>query len=64
MRRLLSTKFAKGSLWETPAQFAARMKKVEDHMNNEMPDCLKRLGECLLSRAEELKRRGAERIPK
>ena len=27
VRRLLSTKFAKGSLWETPAQFAARMKK-------------------------------------
>ena len=64
VRRLLSTKFAKGSLWETPAQFAARMKKVEDHMNNEMPDCLERLGKCLLSRAEELKRRGGERIPK
>ena len=64
VRKLLSTKFAKGSLWETPTQFAARMKKVEEHMNYEMSDCLERLGKALLPRAAELKKRLGERIPK
>ena len=64
IRRLLSTKFAKCSLWETPSQFAARMKKVEDHMNTEMEDSLQALGKALLPRAVELKWRKGERIPK
>ena len=64
IRRLLSTKFAKCSLWETPSQFAARMKKVEDHMNTEMEDSLQALGKALLPRAVELKWRQGERIPK
>jgi hypothetical protein len=64
IRRLLSTKFSKCSLWETPQQFAARMKKVEKYMNSEMQDSLSALGKALLPRAEELKRRQGERIPK
>ena len=64
MRRLLSTKFSKCSLWETPTQFAARMKKVEQYMNTEMKDSLQALGKALLPRAEELKSRKGERIPK
>ena len=39
VRRLLSTKFAKSSLCETPAQFASRMKRVEHHLNYVM-SCL------------------------
>ena len=64
IRRLLSTKFAKCSLWETPSQFAARMKKVEDHMNTEMEDALQALGKALVPRAVELKWRCGERLPK
>ena len=64
IRRLLSTKFSKCSLWETPQQFAARMKKVENYMNTEMQDSLAALGKALLPRAEELKKRQGERIPK
>ena len=66
VRRLLSTKFGKSSLYETPGQFAARMLKVERYMNNEMGDgeSLLRLGEALHKRAEDLKNRGGERLPK
>ena len=64
IRRLLSTKFSKCSLWETPQQFATRMKKVEDYMNSEMQDALTALGKALLPRAEDLKKRQGERIPK
>ena len=64
IRRLLSTKFSKCSLWETPQQFAARMKKVEHYMNTEMEESLQSLGKALLPRAVELKRRNGERIPK
>ena len=62
IRRLLSTKFSKCSLWETPQQFAARMKKVESYMNTEMD--LAALGKALLPRAEDLKKRRGERLPK
>ena len=64
MRRLLSTKFSKCSLWEPPQQLAARMKKAEKYMNTEMKDALQDLGKSLLPRAEELKSRKGERIPK
>ena len=64
VRRLLSTKFSKCSLWETPQQFAARMKRVEKYMNTEMKDSFQDLGKALLPRAEELKSRKGERIPK
>lgn len=65
VRRLLSTKFCKCSLWETPQQFAVRMAKVEKHINEEMGDTLERLGkEALLKRAAALKKAGGERLPK
>ena len=65
VRRLLSTTFCKCSLWETPQQFAARMAKVEKHMNEEMGDALERLGkEALLKRAAALKKARGERLPK
>ena len=74
MRRLLSTKFAKCSLYETPAQFAARMKRAEHYLNYDMEDVkkgdtkggqsLERLGQSLHSRAQQLKDLGGERIPK
>ena len=41
-----------------------RMKKVEDYMKNEMQDSLAALGKALLPRAEDLKKRQGERIPK
>ena len=65
VRRLLSTKFYKCSLWETPQEFAKRMAKVEQYMNEEMGDFLERLGkEALLKRAAKLKKSGGERLPK
>ena len=65
VRRLLSTRFYKCSLWETPQQFAARMAKVEKHMNEEMGGALERLGkEALLKRAATLKKSRGERLPK
>ena len=65
VRRLLSTKFCKCSLWETPQQFAARMAKMEKHMNEEMGDALERLGkEALLKRAAASKKARGERLPK
>ena len=66
VRRLLSTKFAKCSLYETPEQFAARMKKVEHYLNYEMKDgeSLASLGKALHKRAQQLKDLRGERIPK
>ena len=62
---MLSSKFCKCSLWETPQQFASRMSKVEKYMNEEMGDALERLGkEALLKRAAALKKLGGERLPK
>ena len=57
VRRLLSTKFYKCSSLETLQQFAARVAKVEKHMNEEMEDGLERLGkEALLKKAAKLKK--------
>ena len=74
VRRLLSTRFAKCSLYETPAQFAARMKKVEHYLNYDMKDVkkgdtkggqsLERLSHSLHNRAQKLKDLQGERIPK
>ena len=66
VRRLLSTKFLKSSLHESPEQFAARMLKVEQYMNYEMGDgeSLQRLGKHLHQRAKKLKDLRGERIPK
>ncbi len=66
MRRLLSKKFAKCSLYETPAQFAARMKRVEHYLNYDMKDgdSLEKLGNSLHQRAQQLKDLKGERIPK
>ena len=66
VRRLLSTKFAKCSLYETPTQFKARMKRVEDYLNYEMKggDSLEKLGKALHTRAQLLKDLQGERLPK
>ena len=65
VRRLLSTTFCKCSLWETLQQFAARVAKVEKHMNEEMGDALEKLGrEALFKRAAKLKELRRERLPK
>ena len=74
VRRLLSTNFARSSLYETPAQFASRMKRVEHHLNYVMKDpnkgdtkggqSLERLNQSLRSRAQQLKDLKGERIPK
>ena len=66
VRRLLSKKFLTNSLWETPSQFQARMKKVEDYLNNEMGEgkSLENLGQELHTRAEKLKQLKGERLPK
>ena len=66
VRRLLSSKFRRETLHETPGQFAARMKKVERYLNYEMKDgeSLEKLGHALHKRSEELKKRKGERLPK
>ena len=66
VRRLLSTTFARKKLKETPGQFAARMKKVERHMNREMGNgqSLLSLGKSLIKRSPDLKQRKGERLPK
>ena len=63
---MLGTKFSKCSLWETPAQFKARMLKVERYLNYEMGngESLQKLGKDMLTRAEQLKNSGGERLPK
>ena len=66
VRRLLSTKFGKCSLWETPVQFKARMLKVEQYMNYEMGEskAMEKLGRALFKRANLLKNLEGERLPK
>ena len=66
VRRLLSTTFARSALHESPGQFAARMKRVEQHMNYEMGegDSLQRLGQELHQRSAKLKELKGERLPK
>ena len=66
VRRLLAGRFAKNSFHETPIQFAARMKRVEEYMNYEMKggDSLTKIGEALHTRAQKLKDLKGERIPK
>ena len=66
VQRFLSTKFAKCSLWEKPAEFKARMLKVEQYMNYQMSDgeSLERLGRALIKRAELLKSSKGKRLPK
>ena len=66
VRRLLSSKFSRKALHETPGQFAARMAKVERYLNYEMSggESLQNLGEELHERAESLKKLRGERLPK
>jgi hypothetical protein len=66
VRRLLSTKFARKALYETPVQFAARMSKVEQHLNYDMGDgeSLLNLGKDLHQRCDDLKKLRGERLPK
>ena len=68
IRRLESTDFVCRHLCETPAQFKARMQKIEDFMNS--PDFRAEGGNGLLglakemrSRAEGIMRSGGERLP-
>ena len=55
VRRLLDQEFTCSRLSETPAQFRARMQKVEDHMNS--VDFAKAGGHGLLGLAKELRTR-------
>jgi len=66
VRRLLSTKFARKALYETPLQFAARMSKVEHYLNYEMGDgeSLLKLGQDMHERYEDMKKLQGERLPK
>lgn len=69
VRRLLQSQFARKSLHETPGQFAARMKKVEHHMNYVMGrsapgEALLNLGQRLHKRSEDMIKLKGERLPK
>ena len=69
VRRLLATKFMRKALKESPGEFRARMLKVEKYMNYEMGKngrgrALVELGDSLHQRAEALKQRQGERLPK
>ena len=69
VRRLLSQKFMRKALNESPGEFRARMSKVEKHMNYKMGkhgrgQALLELGESLHERCEALKQRQGERLPK
>ena len=66
VRRLLSTTFVRHALHETPNQFAARMQKVENHLNKTMGKgtSLMKLGCALHTRSRDLKKRKGERLPK
>ena len=70
IRRLLYGEFTCKTLCETPAQFAVRVKKVEDYMNSPAFAAspggagLLGLAKELRPRCEELVRRQGERIPK
>ena len=54
------------ALYETPVQLAARMSKVEHHLNYDMGDgdSLLNLGKDLHQRCGELKKLRGERLPK
>ena len=54
------------ALYETPVQFAARMSKVEHHLNYDMGDgeSLLNLGKDLHQRCDDLKKLKGERLPK
>ena len=69
VRRLLHSRFGRKALYETPNQFAARMKKVEEYMNYEMGtaapgEALLQLGRDMHKRSAELKLLRGERLPK
>ena len=69
VRRLLQSQFARKSLVETPGQFAARMRKVEHHMNYVMGkqapgEALLKLASQTHKRSEDLKNLKGERLPK
>ena len=69
VRRLLQSQFARKSLHETPGQFAARMKKVEHHMNYVMGrsapgEALLNLGQRMHKRSEDMIKLKGERLPK
>ena len=66
VRRLLSTKFARKGLHETVNQFASRMLKVENYMNNEMGEgqSLQDLGREYHGRSQQLIDLQGERLPK
>ena len=66
IRRLLSTKFTRTALSESPGQFCRRMARVERYMNEEMGDgySLQNLGKELHERAEILTKSKGERLPK
>ena len=69
VRRLLSTKFMRKALNETPGEFRARMLKVEKYLNYEMGrngpgQALLELGDTLHQRCEALIERKGERLPK
>ena len=69
VRRLLNTRCMRKAIKESPSEFKARMLKVEKHMNYEMGKngrgrALVELGDSLHQRAEALKQRQGERLPK
>ena len=66
VRRLLSTKFARKALHETPMQFASRMAKVEHYLNYDMGEgqALQKLGADMHERSASLKEKQGERLPK
>ena len=69
IRRLLDTELAATRIWETPAQFTQRMKRVEDHLNSSAfaaPDGtgLACLAKELRSRCQQVIERRGQRIPK
>ena len=66
MRRLLSTKFARKTLYETPAQLSVRMPKVGHHLHYEMDDgeLPFNLGKDLHKRCQDLQKPKGERLPK
>ena len=65
VRRLLANKFVRKTLYEAPAQFAARMSKVENYLNKEMGEgeSMLKLGGDLHERCEKLKKLQGERLP-
>ena len=68
IRRLLSHVFVTNRLGETLVQFRRRLDLVEDHLNSgawsKSPDALLRLAKSYRCRAQEIKDRKGDRIPK